>query len=251
MGLGTYGGELTGFHAESPSDDGHVQALLGVYLLGGMSAGDEAAVRAHLAVCKQCRDEHDYLAVVPRWLDLVKRQAADDAAADRETRPAAEGHRLSPRFGRPGGCRSGPSRLSPCARLITPRPRPPAGPSALIFGHAAPHPVVLIPGDRVLEALGTHLASAAQRLRLLHLPGRTPCDREKQVRIGRPAGGQPPPVNRDTARDTRHKIIPPRVELPCHIPRSARSPRTETAPRNFNRSTRLRRRREAPGRRRA
>jgi len=59
VGLGTYGGELTGFHAKSPSDDGHVQTLLGVYLLGGMSAGDEAAVRAHLAVCKQCRDEHD------------------------------------------------------------------------------------------------------------------------------------------------------------------------------------------------
>jgi predicted anti-sigma-YlaC factor YlaD len=88
VGLGTYGGELTAFHAESPSDDGHVQTLLGVYLLGGMSAGDEAAVRAHLAVCKQCRDEHDYLAVVPRWLDLVKRPAADDAA---------EGHRSSPR----------------------------------------------------------------------------------------------------------------------------------------------------------
>jgi predicted anti-sigma-YlaC factor YlaD len=54
------------------NDDEHVQTLLGVYLLGGMSASDEAAVRAHLDVCQRCRDEHDYLAVVPGWLDLVK-----------------------------------------------------------------------------------------------------------------------------------------------------------------------------------
>lgn len=64
---------------KSVGGDGHVQTLLGVYLLGGMSAGDEAAVRAHLDVCQGCRDEHDYLAVVPRWLDLVNKSAADDA----------------------------------------------------------------------------------------------------------------------------------------------------------------------------
>lgn len=63
---------------KSVGDDGHVRALLGVYLLGGMSAGDEAAVRAHLDQCRACRDEHDYLAIVPQWLDLVKESAADD-----------------------------------------------------------------------------------------------------------------------------------------------------------------------------
>jgi predicted anti-sigma-YlaC factor YlaD len=45
-----------------------------------MTASDEAAVRAHLAECQTCRDEHDYLAVVPEWLDLVKQQPANDAA---------------------------------------------------------------------------------------------------------------------------------------------------------------------------
>jgi hypothetical protein len=60
-------------------DDAHVQALLGVYLLGGMPAPDAAAVRAHLDVCQECRDEHDYLAVVPQWLHLVKEATADDA----------------------------------------------------------------------------------------------------------------------------------------------------------------------------
>jgi predicted anti-sigma-YlaC factor YlaD len=64
---------------KSLSDDGHVQTLLGVYLLGGMSAGEVAAVRAHLDLCEECRDEHDYLAVVPQWLDLVNKSAADDA----------------------------------------------------------------------------------------------------------------------------------------------------------------------------
>ena len=59
--------------------DGHVHTLLGVYLLGGMSAHDEAAIRAHLDVCQDCRDEHDYLAIVPRWLNLVKESTAGDA----------------------------------------------------------------------------------------------------------------------------------------------------------------------------
>ncbi len=61
------------------SDNGHVHKLLGVYLLGGMPARDEAAVRAHLDVCQECRDECDYLAVVPRWLDLVKEAGVGDA----------------------------------------------------------------------------------------------------------------------------------------------------------------------------
>lgn len=61
----------------SPGDNGHVRTLLGVYLLGGMPATDEAVVRAHLDVCQECRDEHDYLAVVPQWLNMV-RESADD-----------------------------------------------------------------------------------------------------------------------------------------------------------------------------
>lgn len=64
---------------KSLRNDGHVQTLLGVYLLGGMSEPDQAAVRAHLDVCQECRDEYDYLAIVPQWLDLVKESAADDA----------------------------------------------------------------------------------------------------------------------------------------------------------------------------
>jgi predicted anti-sigma-YlaC factor YlaD len=69
---------------KSLSDGGHVQTLLGAYLLGGMSPRDEAAVRAHLDMCQGCRDEHDYLAIVPQWLDLVKESAADDPADRRE-----------------------------------------------------------------------------------------------------------------------------------------------------------------------
>ena len=31
--------------------EGHVQLLLGAYVLGGLSASEEAAVRAHLSRC--------------------------------------------------------------------------------------------------------------------------------------------------------------------------------------------------------
>ena len=50
---------------------GHVQMLLGAYLLGGLSAEQEAAVRAHLDHCASCRAEHDELACVPPWLDML------------------------------------------------------------------------------------------------------------------------------------------------------------------------------------
>lgn len=77
---------------KSLDDDGHVRTLLGVYLLGGMSARDEAEVRAHLDVCQDCRDERDYLAVVPQWLDLVK----ESAAGRRGARPTSEDYPVSP-----------------------------------------------------------------------------------------------------------------------------------------------------------
>jgi predicted anti-sigma-YlaC factor YlaD len=57
---------------------GHVRILLGVFLLGGLSAEEECAVRAHLQACAECRAEHDYLACVPQWLDLAREETADD-----------------------------------------------------------------------------------------------------------------------------------------------------------------------------
>jgi hypothetical protein len=49
----------------------HVQILLGAYLLGGLSAHEEAAVQAHLDCCAPCQAEHHELACVPAWLDLL------------------------------------------------------------------------------------------------------------------------------------------------------------------------------------
>jgi hypothetical protein len=49
----------------------HVQILLGAYVLGGLSAHEEAIVRAHLDCCAQCQAEHHELACVPAWLDLL------------------------------------------------------------------------------------------------------------------------------------------------------------------------------------
>jgi anti-sigma factor ChrR (cupin superfamily) len=61
---------------------GHVQLLLGAYLLGGLTASQEVAVRAHLERCERCRAEHDELAVVPSWLDLL---TPEGLASDPET----------------------------------------------------------------------------------------------------------------------------------------------------------------------
>jgi putative zinc finger protein len=66
--------------------------LLGAFLLGGLSSREAAAVRAHLDACLECRTEHDYLACVPSWLDLVRGEAEDAQLAgdaEQETRRPA------------------------------------------------------------------------------------------------------------------------------------------------------------------
>ena len=64
--------------------------LLGAFLLGGLSGHEATAVRAHLDVCLECRTEHDYLACVPCWLDLVREQAADDTQLNCDHRQAKQ-----------------------------------------------------------------------------------------------------------------------------------------------------------------
>jgi predicted anti-sigma-YlaC factor YlaD len=59
-----------------------VQLLLGAYVLGGLTALQEAAVQAHLERCARCRAEYDELAVVPSWLDLL---TPEDLADEPET----------------------------------------------------------------------------------------------------------------------------------------------------------------------
>jgi predicted anti-sigma-YlaC factor YlaD len=71
-----------GVDSSAANRGGHVQLLLGAYLLGGLTASQEVAVRAHLERCGRCRAEHDELAVVPSWLDLLP---PEELSSDRET----------------------------------------------------------------------------------------------------------------------------------------------------------------------
>jgi hypothetical protein len=64
------------------SEKGHVRILLGAFLLGGLSAGEERAVRSHLDACAECRAEYEYLACVPQWLDLVRGESGDAAGSE-------------------------------------------------------------------------------------------------------------------------------------------------------------------------
>lgn len=84
--------------------DGHVLMLLGAYLMGGLSQEDAAAVRAHLDLCAMCKAEHDDLAPVPGWLDLLADEPvpphltiARDPSADRENDKRASRPRRRPR----------------------------------------------------------------------------------------------------------------------------------------------------------
>jgi anti-sigma factor RsiW len=67
----------------TPGCEGLSEGDLGAYILGGLPPAEAARVRGHLDVCGRCQSEHDYLAVVPDWLDGL---------------PVADALRL-PRFG--------------------------------------------------------------------------------------------------------------------------------------------------------
>jgi anti-sigma factor RsiW len=73
--------------ASASSPEGHVQPLLGAYVLGGLTASQAAAVRAHLERCARCRAEHDWLAVVPSWLDLLTAEDEADSAEGIQGQP--------------------------------------------------------------------------------------------------------------------------------------------------------------------
>jgi hypothetical protein len=82
---------MTRAAGSAPRPGGHVQAQLGAYLLGGLSAAESAAVRAHLSHCATCRAEHDDLALVPALLGLLPAGEVpggltwpDDLGEDRE-----------------------------------------------------------------------------------------------------------------------------------------------------------------------
>jgi anti-sigma factor RsiW len=70
--------------------EGHVEVLLGAYVLGGLSDGEEAVVRAHLNRCARCRADHEELACVPQWLDLISSAAGAAPAAAREIDPGRD-----------------------------------------------------------------------------------------------------------------------------------------------------------------
>src|ERR1700678_355261 len=82
-----------------------------------------------------------------------------------------------------------------------PRPVPPVPLSAqvqlaLVLGRAAPHPVYLMRGQCVLQALTAHPARRADSLGPGDLPGSRPAsgDWEEELRVGLLARGRPPPV---------------------------------------------------------
>jgi anti-sigma factor RsiW len=93
--------------ASARERDTHVQVQLGACILGGLSAADDAAVREHLDRCALCRAEHDDLACVPGWLDLL---AEPEAGGGRDLavgtgdddRPAGSNSRPSGRVGLDG-----------------------------------------------------------------------------------------------------------------------------------------------------
>ena len=71
----------------TPQPDDHVRLLLGAYVLGHLAAGEAAAVRGHLDVCRTCRRDASELAPVADLLPLADSErigTTDDPAPSRE-----------------------------------------------------------------------------------------------------------------------------------------------------------------------
>jgi anti-sigma factor RsiW len=88
--------------------------LLGAYTLGGLEEEQAAELRAHLATCTSCSEEHDRLARVVSMLDIagpLESQPLPQGLEDRLVAQAVQAHASSTRQAHPG--RSARSRLAP------------------------------------------------------------------------------------------------------------------------------------------
>ncbi|PWI04987.1 hypothetical protein DIZ27_41935 [Streptomyces sp. NWU339] len=85
--------------------------LLEGHALNVLDAGEAGAVRAHLAVCAGCRDEHHCLAAVAGHLSLLRRALAHGSGRPRPgCRSGAAGGRPGVRYRcRPGAARGAPA----------------------------------------------------------------------------------------------------------------------------------------------
>jgi hypothetical protein len=74
-------------------DCAEARISLGVYVLGAIDPAERAAVNAHLATCRDCRDELAGLAALPALLSRVSKEEAIALAegAPAADQPAAEG----------------------------------------------------------------------------------------------------------------------------------------------------------------
>ncbi len=52
-------------------DCAETEEQLGVLLLGRLNGRERQRVEAHVRICPGCRAAHDYIAVVPSYLDLL------------------------------------------------------------------------------------------------------------------------------------------------------------------------------------
>ncbi|MFF4825400.1 zf-HC2 domain-containing protein [Streptomyces sp. NPDC001312] len=73
------------------ADHDALRLALGGYVLGTLSPAESEEVRAHLAVCDECRHEHAELAGLPALLATVTEAEAGAAAADAEAEAAGRG----------------------------------------------------------------------------------------------------------------------------------------------------------------
>ncbi|MFJ5895862.1 zf-HC2 domain-containing protein [Streptomyces sp. NPDC093064] len=73
------------------ADHDALRPALGGYVLGALSPAESEEVRAHLAVCDDCRHEHAELAGLPALLATVTEAEAGAAAADVEAGAAGRG----------------------------------------------------------------------------------------------------------------------------------------------------------------
>ena len=67
---------------QAADPDGHVRLSLGLYVLGALDETDRATVEEHLALCRQCQSEHDYIAVIPSLLQTLTHEEISQLQQD-------------------------------------------------------------------------------------------------------------------------------------------------------------------------
>jgi anti-sigma factor RsiW len=113
---------------QATAEDGHVDADLGLYLVGVLSEAEELQVEAHMLRCRQCRAKGDELSRIPSMLSMLPVDRVEALNGNGSPRSTL-GHQGMQQGGMPT-----PEQSFPAQAPTMPQPAQPSAPQPVAYG---------------------------------------------------------------------------------------------------------------------